>query len=173
MLAVPQPHWACPWSQHVYSLCPHWSDSKLLHREPSKAGPGLHAHPRSKPLRFRHLGSPQMCRLGWTCVLCPFQVQAAQATRCYGKCGSCDLLSPLSLPLCFLGVLPAYFLRWMSTIQNPKKFWLAMKPSCSNVDDASLGPGLLPSGSGCPHLPISSGGWASPQLASSTQLFVQ
>ena len=24
------------------------------HREPSKAGPGLHAPPRSKPLRFRH-----------------------------------------------------------------------------------------------------------------------
>ena len=43
---------------------------------------GLHAPPRSKPLRFRHSGSPQRCRLGWACVLCPSQVPAAQVTRC-------------------------------------------------------------------------------------------
>ena len=33
-------------------------------------------------LRFRHSGSPQRCRLGWACILCPSQVQAAQVTRC-------------------------------------------------------------------------------------------
>ena len=49
--------------------------------ELSKVGPGLRALPRSK-LRFRFLGNPQRHRLGWTCVLCPSQVQAAQATRC-------------------------------------------------------------------------------------------
>ena len=43
---------------------------------------GLHAPPRSKPLRFRHSGSPQRCRLGWACVLCPSQVRAAQVMRC-------------------------------------------------------------------------------------------
>ena len=43
---------------------------------------GLHAPPRSKPLRFRHSGSPQRRRLGWACVLCPSQVQAAQVMRC-------------------------------------------------------------------------------------------
>ena len=32
-------------------------------------------------LRFRHSGSPQRCRLGWACVLCPSQVQAAQMMR--------------------------------------------------------------------------------------------
>ena len=37
--------------------------------ELSKAGPGLRALPRSKPFRFS--GTPQRCRLGWTCVLCP------------------------------------------------------------------------------------------------------
>ena len=41
----------------------------------------------------------------------------------------------------------------MSTVQNPKKSWLAMKPSSSLADDASLGPQLPPSGSGCPRLP--------------------
>ena len=50
--------------------------------ELSKAGPGLHALPRSKPLRFRFSGTPQRCRLGWACVLCLSQVRAAQATRC-------------------------------------------------------------------------------------------
>ena len=60
----------------------------------------------------------------------------------------------------------------MLTVQNPKKSWLATKPPCNLVDDASLGPRLPPSGSGCPPLPVSSGGWASPQPASSAQSFV-
>ena len=50
--------------------------------ELSKAGPGLRALPRSKLLRFRFLGTPQRCRLCWACALCPFQVRAAQLTRC-------------------------------------------------------------------------------------------
>ena len=50
--------------------------------ELSKACPGLHALPRSKLLRFRYSGTPQRHRLGWACVLCPSQVQAAQVTRC-------------------------------------------------------------------------------------------
>ena len=50
--------------------------------ELSEAGPGLCAVPRSKPLRFRFLGTPQRRRLGWTCILCPSQVRAAQVTRC-------------------------------------------------------------------------------------------
>ena len=82
MLAVFQPHWACPCSQHVCPPCPHCSGSRLLCQELSKAGPGLHAPPRSKLLRFRYSGSPQRRRLGWPCVLCPSQVQAAQVTMC-------------------------------------------------------------------------------------------
>ena len=67
----------------AFALAVHnYSGSRLLCREPSKASPGLHAPPRSKPLRFRHLGSPQRRRLGWACVLCPSQVRAAQVMRC-------------------------------------------------------------------------------------------
>ena len=77
-----QPHWACPRSRWMCSPCPHCSDSRLLHWEPSETSPGRHAPPRSKPLRFRHLGSPQRHRLGWACVLCPSHVQAAQVMRC-------------------------------------------------------------------------------------------
>ena len=44
---VSQPHWACPCSR-----CTNHSDSTLLHREPSEAGPRLHAPPQSKPFRF-------------------------------------------------------------------------------------------------------------------------
>ena len=84
----------------------------------------------------------------------------------------CDLSPPPSLPLGFLGVQLAHLLRQMSTVQNPKKSWLATKPACSLVDDASLGPRVPPSGSGCPRLLVSGGGWAGPQLASSVQSFV-
>ena len=54
--------------------CPHCSGSRLLRWEPSKAGPGLHAPPRSKLFRFRHSGSSQRLRLSWACILCPSQV---------------------------------------------------------------------------------------------------
>ena len=50
--------------------------------ELSEVGPGLHALPRSKPLRFRFSGTRQRPRLGWASVLCPSQVRAAQVTRC-------------------------------------------------------------------------------------------
>ena len=83
MLAVSQPHWACPCSRRVCPPYPHCSGSRLLRREPSEASPGLHALPRSKPLRFRHSGSPQKHRLCWACVLCPSQVRAAQVMRCF------------------------------------------------------------------------------------------
>ena len=63
--------------------CPPCLDSRLLRWEPSEAGPGLPAPPRSKLLRFRHSGSPQRRRLGWACVLCPSQVRAAQMMRCF------------------------------------------------------------------------------------------
>ena len=42
--------------------------------ELSELGPGLPVFPRSMPLRFRFLGTPQMHRLGWACSLCPSQV---------------------------------------------------------------------------------------------------
>ena len=57
------------------------SDSRLLCQELFQVGPGLHALPRSKPLRFRFSGTPQRHRLYWAYVLCPSQVQAAQVTR--------------------------------------------------------------------------------------------
>ena len=109
--------------------------------ELSKAGPVLHALPRSKPLRFMFLGTPQRRRLGWACVLCPSQVQAAQVTRCLESThspGVCVLLPPLSQLLGFLGVQQDHHLRcavcllwgadlwlrpcwWMSTIQDPRQ----------------------------------------------------
>ena len=147
-----QPCWACP------THGTHSSGSRLLCWELSEAGPGLCALPRSKLLRFRYLGTHR-CRLGWACVLCPSQVQAALVTdQVFDEHGRSDLSPPLSLPLSFLGVQPAHLLRQMSTVQNLKKSWLATKPACSLVDDASLGPRLPPSSSSCPHLPFSGRG---------------
>ena len=79
----------------------------------------------------------------------PFPGLSSSGDQVFGKRGRCDLSAPPSLPLGFLGVQPVYLLRWMLIIQNPKKSWLAMKPACSLVDNASLGPRLPPSGSGC------------------------
>ena len=100
----------------------------------------------------------------------PFPGLSSSGDQVLGKHGRCNLLPPPSLPLGFLGVQLAHLLRRMSTVQNPKKSWLAMKPVCSLVDDASLGPRLPPSGSGCPYLPVSGGEWAGLQLASSALL---
>ena len=68
-------HGVCAFLAHTAQALGCWG-------ELSEAGPGLHAPPRPKPLRFRHSGSPQRCRLHWACVLCPSQVRAAQVMRC-------------------------------------------------------------------------------------------
>ena len=81
VLTVIQPHWVCTHSRRVCFPSLHCSDSRLLCQELSDACPGLHALPRSKPLRFRFSGTPQRRRLGWACVLCPSQVWATQVTR--------------------------------------------------------------------------------------------
>ena len=60
----------------------HCSGSRLLCRGTVQSRPCVHAFSRSKLLRFRFSGTPHGHRLGWVCVLCPSQVQAAQVTRC-------------------------------------------------------------------------------------------
>ena len=96
----------------------HRSGSRLLRREPSEAGPGLHAPPWSKPLRLRHSGSPQRRRLGWACVLCPSQVPVA---RVFGERSRCDLWPFPSLLPSFLGVQLAPLLRRMVTSRTPRR----------------------------------------------------
>ena len=96
----------------------HRSGSRLLCREPSEAGPGLHAPPQSKPLRLRHSRSPPRHRLGWACILCPSQVRAA---REFGECGRCALSPFPTLLPSFLGVQLAPLIGQMVTVQNPKK----------------------------------------------------
>ena len=71
--------------------------------ELSKAGPGLRVLPRSKTLRFRFLGTPQRHRFSWACILCPSQVQAAQATRCLASACSPSVQCVFSPP--FLAAL--------------------------------------------------------------------
>ena len=82
VLPVSQAHWVCTHSQHVCFPSLYCSGSRLLCQEFSQAGPGLHALPRSKPLRFRYSGTPQKCRCFWAFVLCPSMVRATQVTRC-------------------------------------------------------------------------------------------
>ena len=63
VLPVSQAHWVCPRSWRVCFHRLHCSGSRLLCQALSESGPGLHALPRSKPLRLRHSGSPQRRRL--------------------------------------------------------------------------------------------------------------
>ena len=86
-------------------------------------------------------------RLGLPFV--PFPGPSSSGDEVFGEHSHCNLLPPPSLPLGFLDVQPAHLLRRMLTVQYPKKSWLAKKPACSLVDNASLGLQLLPSGSGC------------------------
>ena len=79
----------------------------------------------------------------------PFPNLSSSDDELFGEHGLCDLSSPPSLLLSFLGVQLAHLLRQMFTIQNPKKSWIATKSTCSLVDNASLGLQLPPSGSGC------------------------
>ena len=96
-----------------------------------------------------------------------FPGPSSSGDQVFGEHNRCNLSPPSSLPLDFLGVQLAHLLRQMLTIQNPKKSWLAMKPACSLVDNASLGLRLPPSGSGC--LSLEGDGL---QRASSVQSFV-
>ena len=96
----------------------HSSRSRLLRWEPSEAGPGLHAPPRSTSLRLRHSVGPQRLRLSWACVLCSSQVRVAQV---FGEHSHCNLSPIPSLLLSFLVVQLVHCLRQMMTVQNPKK----------------------------------------------------
>ena len=166
--------------------------------ELSKAGPGFRALPRSKPLRFRFSGTPQRHRLSWAWILCPSQVRVAQVSRCLASAlslgGRCILSTPQSQPLGFLGAPQECCLRcamyllwgadlwpqpswWMSTVQDPRKTWLA---TGSLLTVWWRMPSLVP------RLPLtfrlwmshaclsaSSGGWAGLQLAGSFLVFTQ
>ena len=145
VLTVIQPHWVCPRSRHVaFPVYPVQALSRLLCWELSDAGPGLSALPRSKPLRFRFSGTPQRRRLGWTCVLCPSQVQAAQVTRCLASTSppveGCNLTPPQSQLLGFLGIQWARLLRCAVCLFWEADLWLWPSRRMSTVlDPKSLG----------------------------------
>ena len=119
---------------HFPGLSRSGSGSPVLHKGADLVGPVFCALPRSKQLRW----------LG--------------AWRAQSPPGRGYVLLPLpSQLLSFLGVQWVHLLRcavclfwgadlwlWpsqqMSTVQNPKKSWLAMKAAHSLVEDASLGP---------------------------------
>ena len=51
----------------------------------------------------------------------PFPGPSSSGDEVFGERSHCDLSPLLSLPLSFLCVQPAPLLRWMLTVQNPKK----------------------------------------------------
>ena len=54
-------------------------------------------------------------------VFCALPGPSSSGDEVFGERSRCNLSPPPSLPLSFLGVQPAHLLRWMLTVQNPKK----------------------------------------------------
>ena len=95
----------------------HHSGSTLLRREPSEAGPRLHAPPRSKPLRF----GAQVALRGTDSVGTAFCALPRSEYQVFSKRSHCNLSPFLSLLLSFLGVPLAPLVRQMVTVQYPQK----------------------------------------------------
>ena len=152
--------WALGWV-HFPSLSCSGSGTWVLHKGADSVGPAFCALPRSKQLRWPGVWR---ARSLW---LIASTVPAARFSGC--KTGSPSQVCRVSLleSWSLAATLPA-------DVDRPEsqEVLVSKKPACSLVDDASLGPQLPPSGSGCPHLPVSSRGWAGPQPASSAQSFV-
>ena len=150
MLAVSGPHWACPahgvWAFPVYTAqAPGCSAGSCLMQ-----ALGCMRFPGLKPLGFRFLGTPRRRRLGWACLSCPSQVQAARVTRSLARIvapswrlwllpslvpafrfSGCTTVAPSSGKL-ISGCDPPG--GWqMPTVQNPKTSWLATKSACGLV----------------------------------------
>ena len=133
----------------------------MFRREQSEAGPGLHAPPRSKPLWFRHSGSPQRRRLSWACVLCSSQVRAAQVMRCLASANAATYRLPAArLSGCKTGA-PS-----QADVDRPDPQEVLVSKEASFIDNVSLELRLPPSGSGC----LSPEG-EGPQPAISVQFF--
>ena len=158
MLAVSRPHWVCPHHRaRVCFPCLHCSGSRLLCRDCLRPALGCMHFPGPR----RSGSGTQVLHKGADSVgtaFVQFPGLSRSGDQVFGKCGCCNLSPPLSLLFSFLGVQLAPLLRRMSTVQNPKKSWLAMKPACSLVDDASLGLRLPHSSSCCSRLPVSGRG---------------
>ena len=87
VLAASLPHWVCPCSRRVCFPSLHCSGFRLLCWELSEAGPGLHALPRSKPLRFRFSGTLQRHRLGLGLCFVPFRGPSSSGDQVLGERG--------------------------------------------------------------------------------------
>ena len=140
--------------------------SGVLHKGTDSVGPAFCALPRSKNLWRAH--SSQV----WQCILSTPPVQplgflGVQQEDCV-RCAVCLLWGD------DLWLQPSW---WMSTVQDPRKTWLATwgllrvwwrMPSLVPKLPLSLWPRLS-----LAFLSASGGGWASPQQASSPLVFSQ
>ena len=98
------------------------------------------------------LGSPQMRRLGWACVLCHSQVQAAQVMRCLASAIAATYRLPTAqLSRCTTGAPSQVDV----DLPEPQEV-LAKKPAYTFVDNvsrAAIAPFRL-------WLPVTGGGWS-------------
>ena len=109
------------------------SGSPVLHKGADSVGPAFCAFPGPSSSGARVLGEHSHPQVGAASSSLPHPSRSV-----FWVCNRPGLSGVLCL---FWGadlwLRPS---RWMLTIQNPKKSWLATKPACSLVQDASLGP---------------------------------
>ena len=167
MLAVSEPHWVCPThgvcaflvytaqapgcsagelSKRGALVCVHFpglthsvSGSRVLHKGTDSVGPAFCALPGSEQLRRPGAWRAHTPQVGqWVLsppMSQPLRFLGAQWEHCL-RCALCLLWGA------DLWLHPSW---WMSTIQDPKKTWLATgEPACSLVEDAISGAEFTP-----------------------------
>ena len=188
MLTVIQPHWVCPCSRRVCFPSLHCSDSRLLCRELSDAGPGLHALPRSKLPRFRFSGTPQRQNLVGPAFGARAAARAAQVTRCLARIFIPNWrlrLIPSPTPVTgFLGVQRACCVSVLGSwslaatlpagVDHPEsQEVMVSREACLQFGTGCLsGAAIAPFQLWLPSPACLSRGWGGPQPALSAQSFV-
>ena len=114
---------------HFPGLSRSSSGTWALHKGADSVGPTFCILPRSEQLRWRGAWRAQSLRLITSAVPANrFSGCTTSAPSQVCRVSLLELISGCDFPLRML------------TVQNPKKSWLAMKPACSLVVVASLGP---------------------------------
>ena len=135
VFTVIQPPWVCPHSRCVCFPSLHCSDSRLLCWELSDAGPGLHALPRSKPLRFRFSGYSTKAQTWLGLCFAPVPGPSSSgdqilSVRSHPPVEGCYLSPPPFQALSFLGVQRAHLLKcaichfWEADLWQQPSWWM-------------------------------------------------